>query len=192
MNFCFDTDDSHALAQHLPELRAALSAKQAERDRVREDIRDLEELILIGEGLSRRNGRSLLAKSEPPRRRRASPAQDRAVEALKQASTALSGTAVGPTSLYKYMVKHGLDAPKDATVLGTNLWDAWRAGRIRRAPNGVYLPLDKTGRTDIDRPLTDYYYAIEQGMSGPARPGRRTRQTRPIRPRSPHNHSSGT
>jgi len=48
------------------------------------------------------------------------------------------------------MVENGMDVPKDATVLGTNLWDAWQAGRIRRAPNGVYLPLDHTGRTEVD------------------------------------------
>jgi hypothetical protein len=184
MSFGFDTSDPHELAHHLPELRSALAAKQAERDQVSEDIHHLEALILIGEGVSRRNGRSSVARSERPRRRRASPAQDRAVDALEQASAALAGTAVGPTSLHKYMVDHGLDAPKNATVLGTNLWDAWRAGRIRRAPNGVYLPLDNTGRTEVDYPLTDYYYAVEQGMSGPARPGRRSQQTRPIRPRS--------
>lgn len=91
------------------------------------------------------------------------------MQALEQASAALAGTAVGPTSLYKYMVQHGLDAPKNPTVLGTNLWDAWRAGRIQRAPNGVYLPLDGTGRTEVDYPLTDYYYAAEQGLPVPAR-----------------------
>ena len=40
--------------------------------------------------------------------------------------------------------------------LGTNLWDAWRAGRVRRAPNGVYLPLDERtnrGRLSPDRLL---------------------------------------
>lgn len=186
MTFRLDTSDPHGLASHLPQLRTAVAAKRAEREQVNEDIRHLEELILIGEGLSRRSGRSSIARSEQPRRRRASPAQDRAVDALEQASAALAGTAVGPTSLYRYMVEHGLDAPKDATVLGTNLWDAWRAGRIRRAPNGVYLPLDNTGQTEVDHPLTDYYYAVEQGLPGPARPGRRLRQTRPARPRSPH------
>ena len=68
------------------------------------------------------------------------------------------------------MVENGMDVPKDATVLGTNLWDAWQAGRIRRAPNGVYLPLDRTGRTEVDYPLTDYYYAAEQGLPLPTKP----------------------
>jgi hypothetical protein len=63
-----------------------------------------------------------------------------------------------------------MDAPKDATVLGTNLWDAWRAGRIRRAPNGVYLPMDDTGRSEVAYPLTDYYYAAERGLPVPTRP----------------------
>ncbi len=74
---------------------------------------------------------------------------------------------MSPKSLYKFMVTSGLDAPKDANVLGANLWDAWKAGRIMRAPNGVYTPLDGTGRTEWDRPLTDYYYAAELGLPAP-------------------------
>lgn len=170
MTFPFDTTDPRAIVAHLPELRAALAAKLRERDAVETDIRDLHDVIRLGEGLSRRGGRSAAAAPTRPRRRRAAPAQDRAVQALEHASAALAGTAVGPTSLYKYMVEHGMDAPKDAAVLGTNLWDAWRGGRIRRAPNGVYLPLDSTGRTEVDYPLTDYYFAAEQGLPVPARP----------------------
>jgi hypothetical protein len=74
---------------------------------------------------------------------------------------------MGPTSLYKFMIANKLDAPKDAGVLGANLWDAWKAGRIMRAPNGVYTPLDGTGRIEWDRPLADYYYAAEQGLPTP-------------------------
>ena len=168
MTFGFDTTDQLAVAANLQELRAAVTAKLAERDQLSAEIQQLQELIQFGEGLSRRGGRaSAMHTSSRPRRRRAAPAQDRAVEALAQASKALVSTAVGPTSLYKYMVKHGMEAPKDATVLGTNLWDAWRAGRIRRATNGVYLPLDHTGATQVDHPLTDYYYAAEQGLPLP-------------------------
>jgi hypothetical protein len=36
-----------------------------------------------------------------------------------------------------------------------------------RAPNGVYTPLDGSGKTEWDRPLTDYYYAAEQGFPIP-------------------------
>jgi hypothetical protein len=65
------------------------------------------------------------------------------------------------------MVERGMEVPKDAGVLGTNLWDAWKAGRIMKAPNGVYTPLDGSGNTEWDRPLTDYYYAAEQGFPIP-------------------------
>jgi len=69
------------------------------------------------------------------------------VQALELASRALGGTAVGPTSLYRFMEERGIDVPKDAGLLGTNLWDAWKAGRIMRAaPNGVYTPLDGSGK----------------------------------------------
>ncbi len=67
----------------------------------------------------------------------------------------------------KFMVEQGMEVPNDAGVLGTNLWDAWKAGRIMRAPNGVYTPLDGSGKTEWDRPFTDYYYAAEQGFPTP-------------------------
>jgi len=170
VDYPFDTNDPRAVSAHLPSLHAELDIKLRERDQVDEEIGRLQELIRFGQGLSRRGGRLSSTTSSQPRRRRASPAQDRAVHALEQASAGLAGTAVGPTSLYKYMVEQGMDAPKDATVLGTNLWDAWRAGRIRRAPNGVYLPMDDTGRSEVAYPLTDYYYAAERGLPVPTRP----------------------
>lgn len=170
MQFSFDMNDLRAIRAHLPQLRKQLSEMLKERERLSADIQQLQDLIAVSQGVSRRSGKA--APSPQPRRRRAAPSQDRAVQALEQASAALAGTAVGPTSLYNYMIKNGLDAPKDATVLGTNLWDAWQAGRIRRAPNGVYLPLDASGKTEVDYPLTDYYYASEQGLPVPARPGR--------------------
>jgi hypothetical protein len=175
MTFALDISDSQAVGAHLPELRSALAAKLGERDQLSVEIQQLQDLIRVGEGLSRRGGRIAASPGlRQPRRRREAPAQDRAVRALEQASADLAGTAVGPTSLYKYMVERGMPVPKDATVLGTNLWDAWRAGRIRRATNGVYLPLDHTGATEVDYPLTDYYYAAEQGLPVPSRPRQRS------------------
>jgi hypothetical protein len=60
-----------------------------------------------------------------------------------------------------------MEVPKDAGVLGTNLSEAWRAGRIMRATNGVYTPANGSGNTEWDRPLADHYYAAEQGFSIP-------------------------
>ncbi len=54
-----------------------------------------------------------------------------------------------------------MNAPTNAAALGTNL-----CGRIMRASNGVYTPLDGSGKTEWDRPLT-YYYAAEQGFPIP-------------------------
>ena len=93
--------------------------------------------------------------------------QDRAVQALEDAANSLNDTAVGPTSLYKFMVARGMEVPRDARMLAATLRDAWRAGRIMRAPNGVYTPLDGSGKTEWDRPLTDYYVAAEQGLPLP-------------------------
>lgn len=59
------------------------------------------------------------------------------------------------------MTEHHMNAPTNAAALGTNL-----CGRIMRASNGVYTPLDGSGKTEWDRPLT-YYYAAEQGFPIP-------------------------
>ena len=76
---------------------------------------------------------------------------------------------MSPTgSLYNFMKEQGMETPKDAAVLGTNLWDAWKARRVVRQPNGVYTPLDGSGKTGNGRRLpTDYYYAAEQGFPIP-------------------------
>jgi hypothetical protein len=94
---------------------------------------------------------------------------DEAVKALTQASKALGGTAVGPQSLHEFMLENGMDTPGDAGALAKILRDAWRAGRIMRAPNGVYTPLDGSGNKEWDRPLTDYYVAAKRGFPLPAR-----------------------
>ena len=175
MTFAFDISDPQAVAAHLPELRSALVAKLGERDQLIVEIQQLQGLIRVGEGLSRRGGRIAASPGlRQPRRRREAPAQDRAVRALEQASADLAGTAVGPTSLYRYMVERGMSVPKDATVLGTNLWDAWRAGRTDGRRTASICPLDHTGETEVDYPLTDYYYAAEQGLPVPSRPRQRS------------------
>jgi hypothetical protein len=174
MSFDIDWSDPSAIAAKLHELEQLYEQKLAEQQALNAQLEYLRRLLAHASGVSRGRIQPSPAVShqalDQNRRRRAAPAQDRAVQALEQASAELGGSALGPTSLYKYMREKGLDAPKDAGLLGTNLHDAWRAGRIMRAPNGVYTPLDGTGRSEWDRPLTDYYYAAEMGFPVPSGP----------------------
>jgi hypothetical protein len=171
MEFQIDLSKPDEVAARMPQLRALYEEKRREQRLLNEQVELLRRLLGHASDISRarasNGGVSPEPKASPPRRRRVSPAQDRAVEALEHASSALVGTAVGPTSLYKFMVERGMEVPRDAGVLGTNLWDAWKAGRIMRATNGVYTPLDGSGKTEWGRPLTDYYYAAEQGLPIP-------------------------
>jgi hypothetical protein len=91
----------------------------------------------------------------------------RVVAALEDASNALNGTAVGAGSLHRYMSERGMEVPKNPGVLEAILRRAWTAGLIMRATNGVYTALDGTGRTEWDRPLSDYYIAADQGFPLP-------------------------
>lgn len=170
MDYNVDLSNPEEVAAKMPQLLALYEEKLREQKTLNEQVEFLRRLVGHASAMSRgRLQPSEQAQDEPPpqpRRRRTAPAQDRAVQALEQASSALGGTAVGPTSLYKFMIEHGIEV-KDARVLGANLWDAWKAGRIMRAPNGVYTPLDGSGTTEWDRPLTDYYYAAEQGFPVP-------------------------
>jgi hypothetical protein len=169
-NFKLDLSNPEEVAARMPELQRLFEEKLREQAKLNEQVELLRRLVSQASAISRGGVRSSghpEAEPRPPRRRRASPAQDRAVQALEQAAAALGGTAVGPTSLFNFMKQRGMQVPRDASVLGTNLWDAWRAGRIMRAPNGVYTPLDGSGTTEWDRPLTDYYYAAERGFPVP-------------------------
>jgi hypothetical protein len=170
--FEVDLNNPEEVAARMPELLRLYERRLGEQKVLNEQVEFLRRLVshasVVSRGGTHAGGRLRDLPQEPPRRRRAAPAQDRAVAALGQASDALGGTAVGPTSLYKFMLERGMEVPKDAGLLGTNLWDAWKAGRIMRASNGVYTPLDGSGRTEWGRPLADYYFAAEQGFPLPA------------------------
>jgi hypothetical protein len=170
MNFKIDISNPEEVVAKTPQLLALYEQKLCEQTRLNEQVELLRRLVGHASAVSRGNVTNvpcLDRPSEPPHRRRAAPAQDRAVQALELAYRELGGTALGPTSLYKYMIEHRMKTPTSAAALGANLWDAWKAGRIMRAPNGVYTPLDGSGKADWDRPLTDYYYAAEQGFPIP-------------------------
>jgi hypothetical protein len=172
MSFDIDLSDPDDVAAKLPALRRLYEEKVAEQRALSEYVEHLRRLLGFASGASRgrvapHSGALPTVVDQLSRRKRASPAQDRAVKALEIASAELGGSALGPTSLYKFMREKGMDVPKNAGLLGTNLHDAWTAGKIMRAPNGVYTPLDGTGRSEWERPLTDYYYAGEMGFPVP-------------------------
>jgi hypothetical protein len=172
MDLNVDLSNPEEVEAKMPQLRALYEQKLGEQQELNRQLELLRRLLGLADGLSRaRVHTSTDAHRRQPaeqRRRRPSPAQDRAVNALEHAHRSFGGSAFGPTSLYKFMLEHNMDTPKDATVLGSNLWDAWKAGRIMRAPNGVYIPLDGSGKTEWEWPLTDYYYAAEQGFPIPS------------------------
>lgn len=164
-----DISNPGQVAAKLPELRRLYEEKVKERTLLDQQIELLRRLIggTVSTVHAASRGQENMPEEPPPsrstRRRRVAPAQERAVRALKAAG----GFAMGPTSLYKFMIENDMEAPKSANALSANLWDAWKAGRIMKAPNGVYTPLDGTGRTEWDRPLADYYYAAELGLPVP-------------------------
>jgi hypothetical protein len=153
-----DLSNPAEVAERMPELERLYDEKTQERDLLSAQIELLARLI--GAAVTPAKGMAPIGSST--KRRRAAPAQERVVQALEMAKFPMS-----PVSLYKFMVEKGLEAPKDSSLLGVNLYDAWKAGRVMRAPNGVYAPLDGTGKTSVDRPLADYYYAAEHGFPTP-------------------------
>jgi hypothetical protein len=156
-----DLSNPEEVVNRMPELERIHDEKVEERDLLNGQISLLSRLIAAFK-VTGGPVESGLGEPESTRRKRVAPAQERAVRALEQAPFPMS-----PRSLYKFMVEKGLDAPKDSSLLGVNLYDAWKAKRVMRAPNGVYAPLDGTGKTDIDRPLADYQYAGEHGFPTP-------------------------
>lgn len=154
-----DLTNPAEVEERMPELERIHDEKVSERNLLNAQIELLSRLI-GGAGSSVGAGTS----SGSARKRRVAPAQQRAVDALERAPFPMR-----PASLYKFMIDNGLDAPKSSSLLGVNLYDAWQAKRVMRAPNGVYAPLDGTGKTDIDHPLADYYVAAEHGFPVPQR-----------------------
>jgi hypothetical protein len=172
-DFTVDLSNPEEVAAKMPQLLSLYEQKLQEQKTLNQQVELLRRIVGHPAGLARGQTQIGEQKASGPatteqRRRRAAPAQELAVEALKRAYDELGGTAMGPTSLYKFMEERGMKTPKDPGLLGTNLHDAWKAGRIMRATNGVYIPLDGSGTTDVGRPLTDYYYAAEQGFPLPS------------------------
>ena len=152
--------DPKDIQEKLPQISQLLDAKRKELAALTTQVELLARLVGNNPPPVReRTGKDILLEAAL-RGRKAAPAQERAVQALERA-----GRPMGPTSLYNFMIEQGMEVPENANTLGANLWAAAKAGRIVKAPNGVYAPLG----APTDRPLTDYDAAAANGLPVPAK-----------------------
>lgn len=165
--FMLDLADPADIRAKKADIRRLYVEKRREMKAMGAELKALKQQVdLLARLIGEPDTKEQVEKSRANRAGQNAPGQDRAVAALERA-----GRPMGPTSLHKFMLAEGLDAPKDANILGSNLWQAWKAERVMKAPNGVYTPLDGSGRTEWDRPLTDYDWAAENMPDAPAPAG---------------------
>lgn len=165
-----DLTDPKDIAAKMPLIRQLFSEKSGELEARKQELEALKVQVDLlarlvgpqrGSGVARvSGGGSFMVKGG--RGGQSSPGQDRAIRALEKA-----GRPMGPTSLYRFMLAEGMDAPVNANALGANLWSAAKAGRVVKTPNGMYAPVG----TATDRPPTDSDEAACKGFpTPPARP----------------------
>jgi hypothetical protein len=141
-----DLADPQDIRAKLPAARKLYEDKRRELERLRLEVEHwgtLVELLarLVGESpaISGSSGirASAFRKETPAKRRKGSPAQDRAVQGLERARR-----PIGPAALYRFMEDEGLGVPTNPNALGAALWSAVKAGRAKKTPDGLYAPLD--------------------------------------------------
>lgn len=127
--------DVQDIRSKLPQARDLLNTK---RRALIDAQRDLENWKLLVERLEAIAGPDDEAKSSASastQRRPRAPAQEAIVDALEQA-----GEPLTPVALFQFMVDHKMDA-KNANAVGANTWQAWKAKRIKKLPDGRYASL---------------------------------------------------
>jgi len=160
--------DPNDIRAKMPEITRLLANARQELDALKEQVEMLTRIV--GEKPAETGTVAISREGSPktpsrkarkqPRARKAAPSQERAVAAL-----AAAGRPMGPASLYRFMEAQGMDRPRNVAALNSILWAAEKAGRVRKTPNGVYVPPG----FPTDRPLTDYDEAAHKGMPVPAR-----------------------
>lgn len=156
-----DQDDIRA---KLPEARRIYRAKQEALEALKQDVQNFGGLVawmahIVGEQAN--------ALEMPPRtpestsaissaeavgtptitttKRKDSPAQDRAIAALRRA-----GKPMGPSALYRYMQSQDLQLPKNPNALGAALWNATKSSRVKKTADGLYaLPEWQTDQPQL-------------------------------------------
>lgn len=132
-----DLDDPQDIREKLPRVRERHAEKQRELEALQAEVRWWSHQA---DSLAERIGEksSAPASTDAPLQR-AAPAQERAIMALEKADRPM-----GPSALYRFMVGEGLEA-KNPNAVGANLWAAAKANRVKRTPDGRYVPLSWKG-----------------------------------------------
>jgi hypothetical protein len=161
--------DPKDIRAKMPEIKRILAAARQELDALKEQVEVLTRIVgepsasaEVAESGSGSDSAPTASDQKAPKRPRpqkAAPSQERAVRALERA-----GRPMGPASLYRFMEAEGMDRPQSVSALNAVLWAASKAGRVVKAPNGVYAPPG----FPTDRPLTDYDEAAQKGFPVPA------------------------
>lgn len=160
--------DPKDIRAKMPDIKKLLANAKQELDALKEQVEMLTRIVgeepaapvsveVSGGGSATVSGRKTPKPKGSPK---AAPAQDRAIRALERA-----GRPMGPASLFRFMEAEGIEMPATLNRLNATLWAAAKAGRVVKAPNGVYAPLG----TPTDRPLTNYDAARANGMPVPGR-----------------------
>jgi hypothetical protein len=122
----------------LPLARDLYRAKARELENLTEQVESWKALVDLLARLVGEPGIEPLGAQRGTRSgRKRAPGQERAVEALERA-----GQPMGPSLLYRFMVREGMEAPANRNALGANLWAAEKAGRVKKIDGGQYAPLD--------------------------------------------------
>jgi hypothetical protein len=162
--------DPKDIRAKMPQITKLLADARQEFEALKEQVEMLTRIVgepsgsaqVPGSGGSSGSVPTALDRKAPrrPRPQKAAPSQERALRALEKA-----GRPMGPASLFRFMEAEGMDRPQSVSALNAVLWAASKAGRIVKAPNGVYAPPG----FPTDRPLTDYDEAARKGMPVPGR-----------------------
>lgn len=146
------------IREKLPEARRILEAKQEALEEAQREVREWSLVVQLlahlageqvnvfvdpsaGTGFALGNVSRMLGESRGAVKD--APAQDRAIAGLERA-----GQPMGPTALYRFMQNAKLEVPTNANALGAALWNAFKSGRVKKTPDGLYALLD----WDTDQP----------------------------------------
>jgi hypothetical protein len=130
--------DTQDIRTKLPAMRELLEVKRRTLIDAQHDLENwkllverLEAMARLGVGEEQPADVETASKTNTTRAH----AQNGIVEALELAAEPLK-----PSALYQFMVERGMNA-KNANAIGAATWQAWKAERIKKLPDGRYAAL---------------------------------------------------